>query len=225
MKDKLNNIEMKIYKILGVKVFKKIVFGLHDFVTLPLTFKLSKEERKNFLYNTASNYRMKKGNGLQDLRDFKKMLFFNGSIHFLGLIYGITCIIGCMMGPLSIFSIIFHFLFACINFDCIMLQRYNYIRLNKVLKKGEKLEEIKKKKLCEELREIKSTSKEHKYILVDKKDEETNITFEEFIETATLEQLKEYKSRLSFFKMLNIDDEIDTIINEDKKQPLQIRMK
>ena len=59
---------MKFYELLGIKVFKKMAFFIRDIVTLPLTFKMSKEERKKTLYNTASNYNIGKSKSLEDIK-------------------------------------------------------------------------------------------------------------------------------------------------------------
>ena len=56
MKKNMNDIEMKIYKMLGVKIFRKFVFLLRDFILLPIDFLLGKEEgsikerRKKFYF-------------------------------------------------------------------------------------------------------------------------------------------------------------------------------
>lgn len=46
---KTKNIEMKIYELLGVKVFRKMVFTFRDILLFPLTIKMSKEEKRNFI--------------------------------------------------------------------------------------------------------------------------------------------------------------------------------
>ena len=60
MSKKENDIELKIYELLGIKTFKKMAFKLRDFVFLLVNFKMPKEERHKFLYEKPSNYIMKK---------------------------------------------------------------------------------------------------------------------------------------------------------------------
>ena len=68
MDKKYKNIELRIYGFLGVKIFRKMAFGLYKLFSFPFTIFMSKEERKEF-YRASNNYNMKKGHGLQDLRD------------------------------------------------------------------------------------------------------------------------------------------------------------
>ena len=41
---KNKNLEMKIYELLGVKIFRKIVFSLASIISLPKKRKMTKEE-------------------------------------------------------------------------------------------------------------------------------------------------------------------------------------
>lgn len=43
------NIEMKIYELLGVKVFRKIAFTFRDIIVTPLLITKSKEERTSYI--------------------------------------------------------------------------------------------------------------------------------------------------------------------------------
>ena len=74
MNKKGKNIELKIYELLGVKIFRKMAFGLRDKIWILYTLKMSKEERKDYLYHTASNYNLGKVNSLEDIKKFKKEL-------------------------------------------------------------------------------------------------------------------------------------------------------
>jgi len=190
---KNKNIEMKIYEFLGVKTFRSLAYKLIYLFRLPFTLSLSKEEREKKLHSTPSNYNMKKGNGLQDLRDFKKMLLLNASLHIYSLF-------NCIHYLVRDFSVIILFA-VIINIYCIMLQRYNHIRINQILKKGEGREQRQKEKILEELRQNEYSTEKLAYKFVNKRDEELNISFEQFLETATLQQLKDYKKALEFAKV------------------------
>lgn len=86
---------------------------------------------------------MKKGNGLKDLKDFKKCLYFNSGIHICVLI---ICIIN-----LFIRSFIIQIPFIILNLYCLMLQRYNYIRINNIIKKYEDIENKKINNIKDEI--------------------------------------------------------------------------
>ena len=47
--------EMRIYELLGIKTFRKMAFVFRDFIWNIFLLKMSKEERKKFLYHNASN--------------------------------------------------------------------------------------------------------------------------------------------------------------------------
>lgn len=199
MNKKRENIELKIYEWLGIKTFRKIVFKLLYIGLIPFTFRITKEERWNLIHNTPSNYTMEKGNGIQDLKDFKKELFFNTSIHIVSLIYCIPNFLAIIENSASLFTIVTMPFFASANVYCIMLQRYNQIRINQVIKKGKIHEESKKSKLKEELIEESLLLSKPTYKVVNKHNKEKNITFEELLETVNYEQLKQYRNYLSHF--------------------------
>lgn len=203
MNKKEKNIELKIYELLGVKTFRKLVFKLLYISIMPYTRHMTREERYNSIYNTPSNYNMKKGHGMQDLRDFKKQLLFNAGIHIFGLIACIPSFLNVIGGTATLFTTIATLFLVTINTYCIMLQRYNQIRINQVIKKGEHLEEAKKNKLKEELIKEDSLLSKQIYKVVNKREEEKNITFEELLENATYEQLKQYRDYLSCFKKID----------------------
>ena len=189
MKKKNKNLELKIYEILGVKIFRKLVMKLLYFCAYPyfILLKIPKEKRKKILYNTPSNYFMKKGNALQDLKDFKKQLYFNAGIHIIVLIIILTILYT---------NIFVDIPFIILNLYCIMLQRYNYIRINQVINKHKIFEKNKIKLIKTELKEKDSLLKEHVYILecIGKKKEIK--TLDELLENAPIERLRQIKKLL-----------------------------
>ncbi len=207
MNKKKKNIELKIYELLGIKTFRKmlfkLVYKLVYILIIPITREMTKEERYNLIYNVPANYKMKKGHGIQDLRDFKKKLLFNAGMHIFSLIMCIPCFLKIIGSTASISTTIITLFFVTTNIYCIMLQRYNHIRINQVIKKGEPREEAKKNKLKEELIKEDSLLSEHTYKVVNKCEKEKNITFEELLETDTYEQLRQYRDYLSYFKKVD----------------------
>lgn len=106
MNKKGKNIELKIYEWLGIKTFRKIVFKFNYIILIPFTFRMTKEERWNLIHNTPSNYTMKMGNGIQDLKDFKKQLILNTSIHIAALICCIPGFLAIIENSASLFTIV-----------------------------------------------------------------------------------------------------------------------
>lgn len=199
MKKKEKSFELKIYELLGVKIFRKIVFGLYKILGFPFTIFMSKEERKK-AYNTPNNYNMKKGHGIQDLRDFKKWLLFNTCVHAFALGYCIPIFLKVVSGTASLSTTINNLICIVINCYCIMLQRYNHIRINQVIKRMEPREEAKKKILKDELIKEDSLLCEHTYKVYNKRNKEKNVTFDELVKTASYVELKQFRDYLSQVK-------------------------
>lgn len=116
------NIEMKIYEKLGVRKWKKFVLWLMLFITRDPEF-------KGINYNIQSF-------SLKSVKDFRKWLWFNALIHVNGMINCLYWIIYYINLDRSFSFIMFYVIFFILNFYCVMLQRYNYIRIKKVLKKA-----------------------------------------------------------------------------------------
>lgn len=204
---KNKNIEMKIYELLGVKIFKKFIFRLFNTLEFFLTTKNSKEASKKALYNPTSNYNLGKTKSLEDIKKFKKQLFINASIHTWALIWTLSmCILNSLKitGETVLLPITITNLSAIIiNLYCIMLQRYNYIRINQVIKKMRPQYEKQKEKIKEELSKNDAMLKNHTYKIINKKGKENNIYLENLIESANIEQLKQYREWLSYFQIPN----------------------
>lgn len=200
---KNKNIEMRIYELLGVKVFRKMVFGFRDILAFLLTIRMSKEERYNFLYNRASNYNLGKVKSLEDVKKFKKQLFINSGIHVWALSVCLPNFLKVIGGTASLSTAIINLTCIGINLYCIMLQRYNGIRINQLIEKMTPRYERQKDAMKEELRKDDSLLLEHTYKIVDKKERETSITFEDLIANANIEQLKQYLEYLAHFQSIN----------------------
>ena len=203
MNKKENNIELKIYEFLGIKTFRKMAFKLRDFLFLPFTFKMTKEKRHKLFYEEPSNYIMKKGNGIKDLQDFKKQLLINARIHLWFLLTCLPNFLKVIGGTASLSTTIINLSCVAINIYCIMLQRYNHIRINRVIKKMLPREEAKKNKIKEELKKEDSLLDDHTYTIVSKRDKEKNISFQGVLDTATYDKLIQYRDYLSYIKAYN----------------------
>lgn len=202
---KNKNLEMKIYELLGVKIFRKIAFSLASIISLPKKRKMTKEEWENY-NNKTSNYNIGKVKDLDDIKKYKKQMYLNASIHTFGLF---LCIVDLLLGGLDAFFIII----TLINIYCIMLQRYNIIRLNKVIKKFYPKYEHQKEEIKKELIESNKLLKEHTYKIVKetkKEVKEREVTFEELLNNSSLSELKAYRESLNYFKCAETIDEDKT---------------
>lgn len=204
--EKKKSVELKIYELLGIKKFRKMAFTLRDALVFPLTIKMSIEERKNFLYNKHTNYTIGKIKNIDNLKDFKLDLLFNGSLHMIILLSFIPDIFELMGGIESVVATVVTSTGIVLNSYCIMLQRYNWIRINQTINKCESREAKQKEEFKKDLRkdyqllnEYTSNMSLEKY----NEKEEMHNYFEEKIENATLEELKKYKSYMEVFIKAN----------------------
>lgn len=202
--------EMKIYEKLGIKNFKNIIcnLGYLGFSSLPdLVFK---KNRQNFINQVKStcemgrtNYTIGTTNNLEDIKSFKKMTLLNGGIHLFNLIACIAVLIAIGNTVYMIIPI----LLSILDIYCIMLQRYNTIRINQTMKKFKPHYERKKNQMKEELIKKDSLLAEHTYKIINVKvKKELDTTIEDLLSTATYDQLLEYKGYLDYCQ--NIDQEI-----------------
>lgn len=130
-------------------------------------------------------------------------MYLNASIHTFGLF---LCIVDLLLGGADVFFIIM----TLINIYCIMLQRYNIIRLNKVIKKFYPKYEHQKEEIKKELIESNKLLKEHTYKIVKetkKEVKEREVTFEELLNNSSLSELKAYRESLKYFKCAETIDE------------------
>lgn len=115
--------EMKFYRKIGVLQWKKFVLWLMSkFIRDP-------EMRK------GGNYYLRRIS-LSAVKDFKKALWFNGTIHAIGLLNCILVIANDIFANNIISSsMLINTICFFINLYCVMLQRYNWLRIKKVLNK------------------------------------------------------------------------------------------
>lgn len=115
--------EMKIYEKLGVRQWKKIVLWLMSKII------------RNPKDRHGSNYYLA-GTNVKAVKKFKKWLWCNGIIHAIGIIQCICKIICYALKSNLISSFTFvAIVFLFLNLYCVMLQRYNWLRIKKVLSK------------------------------------------------------------------------------------------
>ena len=125
---KSQKVETKVYELLGVKQFRKAAFKLEKIVH-------RKDKRKN------TNYHIQK-NEVDSLGEFKKYLYYNGAIHTSNLIRGIPLLVLMSLLDFKVLSIIVLSTLLLKDAYCVMLQRYNWIKLSE----KEELLETKKAK-------------------------------------------------------------------------------
>lgn len=126
-KSKREDNELKLYRILGVESFRKLVFLLEKVIH-------RKDKGKN------TNYHIK-DNDSRNAKHFIKYLYYNGSIHVRNAAFlSFLIIIKVLLFKASFIFDILLLLNLTKDFYCIMLQRYNYIRINKIIRLQENRE-------------------------------------------------------------------------------------
>lgn len=142
---KKEEIEVKIYKKIGIEKFKKL--------TLYLEKKIHKKDKgQNINYHPK---KLTKGS----IKKFRKFFYYNGFIHSRNLIFGVPLLIVMIIFKLNTIFITFLSLWLLKDAYCVMLQRYNWIETNETLKRivsieQEKIEDRKKDCNIEKLKEI-----------------------------------------------------------------------
>lgn len=117
-KKKGEDLELKIYKALGVKYFRNLAFKLEKLIHI-------KDKKKNI------NYHINDCKDLVSIDKFKKYLYYNGFIHVKNLIFGsvglaLMIILNALVVPVIALSTL-----LLKDAYCVMLQRYNWIRITR----------------------------------------------------------------------------------------------
>jgi hypothetical protein len=169
---------------------------------------------------------------LEDVKNFKGELFSNASIHLFGVLVLIPNYIDIICGTLAIPTLIITLIAGGINLYCVMLQRYNCIRINQLIKKMTPKYEKQKDAIKEELKKEDSLLLEHTYKIVGKKQRETSITFEDLIANANIEQLKLYREYFAYINqsiqengLYHIDHQVDISVAMGKHKSLKLELK
>lgn len=215
-KDK--NIEITIYKLLGIKLFRKMACFLLDSIFTLFSFDIPKEKRKEYLHNTTNMYYLGKVNNLEDIEKFKKNLYFFTVLHLIGVLILIPNFINIIIGNTTLSFITSTFVAFGINSYCIMLQRYNCIRINKFIEKmklhNKKQKEIAEKKLQQENLILNQST----YKTIDKKEKKVSINNYDLIENATIDQLSKYHEYLTHLKKIGQTIQQNESYSEEKQQ-------
>lgn len=122
---RLNSIEMKMYEILGVQIFRVLVFKLEKLIH-------RKDKGRNTNYHIASIEP-------QAADGFIKYLWYNGAIHARNILFflALFAVRYIVFRSFSVIDILL-WLLCLKDCYCVMLQRYNFLRI-----------EIRKKRLAE----------------------------------------------------------------------------
>lgn len=137
------NIELRIYELLGIKIFKKIVLKIVlkmlCILIIPLTPKMTKEERYRDFRYSPSNYFVGRIINTKTISALKRKLRVNAIIHMVILISCIRILLKDINNSLPISTICIDIFFSLLNMYCIILQRYNIVRINILLKKRQNM--------------------------------------------------------------------------------------
>lgn len=223
-KKKMKNMEMRIYELLGIKIFRKMAFGLRYILLFPRTLKMSKEERKDF-YNARSNYHLGKIKSLEDVKSYKKYLYCSATVHILALLFLIPSFFDMLSGVLVLSETHELLLAVILTLYCVMLQRYNCIRINQLIKRMTPRYEKQKNQIKDELRKNDALLLDHTYKIVDEKGMEIGVNFEDVIESANMEQLKLYREYLADFQTISNFQQIDRFIPMGGNKTLKLEVK
>lgn len=117
-KKKREDIELKIYKTLGVKQFRNLAFKLEKLIHI-------KDKKKNI------NYHINDCKDLVSIDKFKKYLYYNGFIHVKNLIFGSVGLALMIILNASVVPVIALSTLLLKDAYCVMLQRYNWIRITR----------------------------------------------------------------------------------------------
>ena len=183
-------LELKIYEFLGVKQFKKAVFMLEKIIH-------KRDKGKNI------NYHIKNSNDRESVDSFKKYLYYNGFIHTKNLITGIPIIVFAILCGQNLLFLIPLILFLIKDVYCVMLQRYNWLKISEFEKKLEIRDE---KKI--DLSQKNIEKKEIKIKMIEK-DVSSDIMIEK------LQLLRSYLLEKSN-DMCTIDNNFVDMVNESK---------
>jgi hypothetical protein len=183
-------LELKIYEFLGVKQFKKAVFMLEKIIH-------KRDKGKNI------NYHIKNSNDRESVDSFKKYLYYNGFIHTKNLITGIPIIVFAILCGQNLLFLIPLILFLIKDVYCVMLQRYNWLKISEFEKKLEIRDE---KKI--DLSQKNFAKKEIKIKMIEK-DVSSDIMIEK------LQLLRSYLLEKSN-DMCTIDNNFVDMVNESK---------
>lgn len=143
--------ELKIYEKLGIKKFKEFTINGRR-ILFNVIYNNSKEVEE--VLKSPSNYNIDLS--LEGVKNFKKEITYNSMIHLVGFIFSLGGIIIsialCFKKVLSseIISLVIgmfaSILGTYINGSCLVLQRYNYLRIEKILERAYSLEKSKEEK-------------------------------------------------------------------------------
>lgn len=185
--------EAKIYELLGIKLFKKAVFKLEKIIH-------RKDGKKNI------NYHIKNSNDMESVDNFKKFLYYNGAIHTKNLIFDIPVIILMIVFRYNLILIVPIMLWLIKDIYCIMLQRYNWLKINGF---EEKLQVRKNKRIERRVEEI------------DKEKIKVNLEQKEIDKNELVAELEKMRNYLMKIKSENNELHIETFdiieIAMDKK--------
>lgn len=108
--------EMRLYELLGIKIFRKLVFMLEHLIH-------RKDKGQNVNYHLSYN-------NVDSMDKFMKYLFYNGSIHARNITgINIYFVIKLCIGKSFFWIDGFLILLMIKDIYCVMLQRYNYLRI------------------------------------------------------------------------------------------------
>lgn len=177
-------IEEKIYEAMGIKTFKKLVLNMQQKLRKVLKVDDEKVSGDNYFIETQN---------LEGYNKFKRQgLLYNFSVHFPAMIIGGLLIINTITSNNINIGLLardgFCFL---LNTYCCMLQRYNQIRINKV---------IDRLKIREEKKQIKDDNFDKEKTL------HNDLNLNQSKKKTSIEELIQKRETLINYKNTNLEE-------------------
>lgn len=203
-------IELKIYELLGVKQFKKFVIGLIDTICTPFVFDVPKDKRKDKIHSSVFNYYMGNIKDFTKIKKFKKWLIFNAALHIRALWNLTPNFAEIIVGDATTSTIVITSVATVINLYCVMLQRYNWVRIKKATQTIKPYYEKEKNSLIDELQKECLSLGEKSYRIMNARIVKPTgwkeiTSFDELVSTSSLNDLRLYRDRLKAYKQ-DIED-------------------
>lgn len=203
----LKKLEMKIYELLGVKIFKKLALTIQDKIWLPFTFKMSEKEKKKYLNDRKQEYNLGKVKNIEDVQKFQKRLRENIKLHAICFAVLIPSFL-LNIGFSNILMTILTGIIGLIDLECVMLQRYNLIKMDNLIEEMKEHDNVIRRILQKQLRRGDFLLGQQMFKTKDKNGQEISANLEYIVRTGTTEELK---------KMLKLLKKYDDLMKKTGK--------
>ena len=167
---------MKIYKMLGVDVFRKY-------------FLFTYEKFLNLLHIDIG-YRIGNVN-------YESLNRYKGNMRYFAIVHAVLLV--ALFVPALVNPVLF-IAHVSLNTYCILVQRYNSIRINNLIKKTEPKYVKEKNDLTNEIKYYDKSLDKHEYVFVNRRGNEKKVDFDKLIDNSSIDNLRRYRKFLTEYK-------------------------